>query len=154
PAGEPRAGAARTGPRRGAAPARPGCRRPAARLPPSGTGDGLLPGAEVPRDCRHPGHPGRHGEVAAACGPGQTAGGVERHPQPLRGLTARGPDRGRAMHPMDDNLVGYLLDALDAESRRAVDDYLHTDPEARRRLDHLRRLLEPLEADGEPPAPP
>lgn len=55
---------------------------------------------------------------------------------------------------MDDNLVGYLLDALDAESRRAVDDYLHTHPEARRRLDRLRRLLEPLEADGQPPAPP
>ncbi len=58
------------------------------------------------------------------------------------------------MHPMDDNLVGYLLDALDAESRRAVDDYLHTHPEARARLDRLRRLLEPLEADDEPPAPP
>src|SRR5437763_9109627 len=58
------------------------------------------------------------------------------------------------MHPIDDKLVGYLLDALDAESRRAVDDYLHAHPEARHRLDRLRRLLKPLEADVEPPAPP
>src|SRR5262249_39151708 len=71
-----------------------------------------------------------------------------------RFLTAPGPDRGRAMHPMDDNLVGYLLDALDADTRRAVEDHLRTHPEARARLDRLRRLLEPLEADREPPAPP
>jgi len=58
------------------------------------------------------------------------------------------------MHPMDDNLVGYLLDALDADTRRAVEDHLRTHPEARARLDRLRRLLEPLEADREPPAPP
>jgi len=58
------------------------------------------------------------------------------------------------MHPMDDNLVGYLLDALDADSRRAVEDYVRTHPEARARLDRLRHMLEPLEADRAPPAPP
>src|SRR5213594_4362765 len=58
------------------------------------------------------------------------------------------------MHPMDDNLVGYLLDALDPEARRAVDDYLRSHPAARTRLDRLRRLLQPLAADREPPEPP
>jgi len=58
------------------------------------------------------------------------------------------------MHPMDDNLVGYLLDALDGESRRAVEAYLHTHPQARVRLDRLRRLLAPLEADRAAPVPP
>src|SRR5262249_2459966 len=46
------------------------------------------------------------------------------------------------------------LNALDAESRREVDDYLHTDPDARHRVDRLRQLLEPLESDREAPAPP
>src|SRR6266567_405376 len=58
------------------------------------------------------------------------------------------------MHPMDDNLAGYLLDALDPASRRAVDDYLRTHPQARVRLERLRRLLAPLDADRAPPMPP
>lgn len=56
---------------------------------------------------------------------------------------------------MDENLVGYLLDALDPADRRKVDQYLQKSPEAQRRLDVLRRALAPLAADrdvGEPPA--
>src|SRR5437899_9172807 len=58
------------------------------------------------------------------------------------------------MNPMDDNLVGYLLGALDGDTHRAVDDYLRSDPDACRKLDRLRRALEPLEADRDDVAPP
>jgi hypothetical protein len=56
---------------------------------------------------------------------------------------------------MDENLVGYLLRSLDADTQRQVEAHLRTHPEARRRLETLRRFLEPLEADrdgDEPPA--
>lgn len=56
---------------------------------------------------------------------------------------------------MDENLLGYLLDALDPDDHRQVEAYLRTSPEGRRRLDTLRRLLQPLAADrdgDEPPA--
>ena len=43
------------------------------------------------------------------------------------------------MHPMDDNLVGYLLDALNEETWRETDVYLRTHPEARGKLTRLRR---------------
>src|SRR6516165_5448186 len=55
---------------------------------------------------------------------------------------------------MDENLVGYLLDALDAEDRRKVESYLRARPEARKRLARLRQLLNPLEADLHPSDPP
>src|SRR5262245_11531356 len=58
------------------------------------------------------------------------------------------------MNPMDDNLVGYLLGALDGNTHRTVDDYLHADPDALRKLDRLRRALEPLEADRDEIEPP
>jgi hypothetical protein len=45
---------------------------------------------------------------------------------------------------MDENLVGYLLDALEPDDHRRVEDNLRVSPEARRRLDALRRLLRPL----------
>ena len=48
--------------------------RTTARLPPPGADPGLLPGAEVPRGCRRPRHPRRHGEVPAARRPGQAPG--------------------------------------------------------------------------------
>src|SRR5262249_10326662 len=48
---------------------------------------------------------------------------------------------------MDENLVGYLLDALDAEDRRKVESYLRAHPDARKRLARLQQLLHPLEAD-------
>src|SRR5262245_4004200 len=56
---------------------------------------------------------------------------------------------------MDENLVGYLLNALDPETHREVEARLAADPAARERLDQLRQALEPLEADRaefEPPA--
>jgi prepilin-type processing-associated H-X9-DG protein len=55
---------------------------------------------------------------------------------------------------MEDNLVGYLLNALDDGSRRDVEDYLQTHPEGRKQLGLLRQALEPLEADAEEINPP
>jgi len=55
---------------------------------------------------------------------------------------------------MDANLVGYLLNALDPETHREVEDYLRGNPEARQRLETLRRGLTPLAADKESPHPP
>src|SRR5262249_40315229 len=58
------------------------------------------------------------------------------------------------MHPMDDQLVGYLLNALDEDARRQVETYLHASPDARRKLESLRTALSPLESDRAHPAPP
>jgi prepilin-type processing-associated H-X9-DG protein len=55
---------------------------------------------------------------------------------------------------MEENLVGYLLNALDPETHRAVEKYLGSHPEARSKLDHLRGAIEPLAADKEEPEPP
>ena len=55
---------------------------------------------------------------------------------------------------MDENLVGYLLNSLDSEAHRRVEEYLHGNASAQKRLEQLRRALEPLAADAEPPAPP
>jgi hypothetical protein len=54
---------------------------------------------------------------------------------------------------MDENLVGYLLDALDPDTREQVAARLASSPQARARLELLKRALEPLAADAEPPAP-
>jgi hypothetical protein len=56
---------------------------------------------------------------------------------------------------MDEDLVGYVLDALDPDARQEVETRLEEQPQARARLERLRRVLEPLAADaeaGEPPA--
>jgi hypothetical protein len=55
---------------------------------------------------------------------------------------------------MDENLVGYLLQSLDADTQRQVEAHLRTHPESRRRLETLRRFLEPLEADRDGDDPP
>jgi prepilin-type processing-associated H-X9-DG protein len=55
---------------------------------------------------------------------------------------------------MDQDLVGYLLNSLDADEQRQVEEYLARSPEGRQRLDVLRQSLEPLAVDSEPPAPP
>jgi hypothetical protein len=55
---------------------------------------------------------------------------------------------------MEQNLVGYLLGALDGDAQRQVEDYLKTDPAAQGQLDTLRRALAPLEVDKEEIAPP
>ena len=55
---------------------------------------------------------------------------------------------------MDENLLGYLLGALDPDDRRKVEAYLEAHPVARARLDALRQALEPLAADRGDPEPP
>jgi prepilin-type processing-associated H-X9-DG protein len=55
---------------------------------------------------------------------------------------------------MDENLVGYLLHALDAETHSEVEAFLAREPEGRRRLELLRQALLPLAADKEAHAPP
>jgi prepilin-type processing-associated H-X9-DG protein len=53
---------------------------------------------------------------------------------------------------MDENLVGYLLNSLDAPTHARVELYLRTHPEARARLEILRHALQPLaEEEVEPP---
>jgi hypothetical protein len=54
---------------------------------------------------------------------------------------------------MDENLVGYLLGALEPEERRQVEAYLRTSHCARERLALLRQALEPLAADEAAPEP-
>jgi hypothetical protein len=55
---------------------------------------------------------------------------------------------------MDENLVGYLLEALEPEDMQAVEAGLEAQPELRARLDLLERALAPLAADADEPAPP
>jgi prepilin-type processing-associated H-X9-DG protein len=55
---------------------------------------------------------------------------------------------------MDENLIGYLFNALDEAERREVEARLSLDPEARSRLEMLRRALAPLATDAESPEPP
>jgi hypothetical protein len=56
--------------------------------------------------------------------------------------------------PVNENLVGYLLNALEDDERQAVERGLAVDPSIRQRLELLREALEPLEADAVPPEPP
>src|SRR5207253_6280368 len=56
--------------------------------------------------------------------------------------------------PMNDNLLGYLLDGLDDAERSQVEADLLESPEARRRLALLKRALRPLDVDREEIAPP
>jgi hypothetical protein len=56
---------------------------------------------------------------------------------------------------MDENLVGYVLNALDPETQREVEDYLRSRPDAMKNLELIRQAFEPLAADQdayEPPA--
>lgn len=56
---------------------------------------------------------------------------------------------------MEENLIGYLLHALDPATEREVEAYLREKPEASRQLEKLRIALKPLESDRdsiEPPA--
>src|SRR5262249_14500331 len=55
---------------------------------------------------------------------------------------------------MDDNLVGYLLNALEPDAHRDVEAYLQSSPGARRRLELMRQALEPLAADRAEVEPP
>lgn len=51
---------------------------------------------------------------------------------------------------MNENLVGYALDALDPEGRQEVEAHLAEHPEAQRQLELIRQALEPLDSDREP----
>jgi prepilin-type processing-associated H-X9-DG protein len=54
----------------------------------------------------------------------------------------------------DEDLIGYLLDALAPDERAEVEQHLKTDADAVVRLAELRLAFEPLEADREHPSPP
>jgi prepilin-type processing-associated H-X9-DG protein len=58
------------------------------------------------------------------------------------------------MNKPTENLLGYLLNALDEKNQREVEAYLADNTEAQGRLAALRGALEPLAADREDPAPP
>jgi prepilin-type processing-associated H-X9-DG protein len=55
---------------------------------------------------------------------------------------------------MEENLVGYLLKSLGTEEQRAVEDHMRRHPEAKKRLEQLRRGLDVLGTDGVEPEPP
>jgi hypothetical protein len=54
----------------------------------------------------------------------------------------------------EENAVGYLMKALDADTEQQVGQYLRSHPEAQARLELLRKALTLLEADREEPEPP
>ncbi|HLN26867.1 MAG TPA: hypothetical protein VK395_03930 [Gemmataceae bacterium] len=55
---------------------------------------------------------------------------------------------------MEENLLGYLLNALDPRERRDVESYLLSHPEARQRLEMIRQAIQPLAADQDAVEPP
>ncbi len=55
---------------------------------------------------------------------------------------------------MEEQLIGYLLKALDEPGMRQVETYLAQHPEARETLALLEKAIAPLEADRASPAPP
>jgi len=55
---------------------------------------------------------------------------------------------------MDENLVGYLLNALEPEQQRELEQRLDENPATRQKLELLRRALEPLAADKDAPDAP
>lgn len=55
---------------------------------------------------------------------------------------------------MDENLVGYLLKALEADEHRAVEEYLRGNTERQRRLEKVRRHVDRLAADAVDADPP
>jgi prepilin-type processing-associated H-X9-DG protein len=55
---------------------------------------------------------------------------------------------------MDENLIGYLLNALDSDTRQETEKYLLKNPEARERLNRMTEALGPLEADRDAIDPP
>src|SRR5688572_2500580 len=55
---------------------------------------------------------------------------------------------------MDDLYLGYLLDALDPAEKAAVEAHLRAYPDEAAKLDRLRTVLRPLEADRDTIDPP
>lgn len=54
---------------------------------------------------------------------------------------------------MEENLVGYLLKALDDDTQRQLETSLRESPELRSRMELLQRALAPLAADRQAPEP-
>ncbi len=54
---------------------------------------------------------------------------------------------------MNPDLLGYVLNVLKPEERRSVERHLESSPEARKRLEGLRRMLRPLGYDREDAGP-
>jgi prepilin-type processing-associated H-X9-DG protein len=59
-----------------------------------------------------------------------------------------------ASETMEEQFLGYLLNALDECGMREVEAHLQAHPEARRKLTLLKQALDPLVADQEAPSPP
>lgn len=55
---------------------------------------------------------------------------------------------------MEENYVGFLMNALDPEAQQQVEKHLQENPDAQQRLEALKRALEPLEADKDSIDPP
>src|SRR5947207_12696479 len=55
---------------------------------------------------------------------------------------------------MEENFIGYLLDALDDRTKRQVEAHLAQHPEAREKLALLKQALDPLGADSKAETPP
>jgi hypothetical protein len=55
---------------------------------------------------------------------------------------------------MEENLIGYLLHALDPATEREVEAHLRDKPEAVKHLEKLRRVMQPLESDRDSIDPP
>ncbi|MCP4886571.1 MAG: hypothetical protein GY904_08150 [Planctomycetaceae bacterium] len=55
---------------------------------------------------------------------------------------------------MHEDLLGYLLGALEPHEMRRVGEWLKKDPEARRQLDEIEKSLKPLEESFQPSEPP
>ena len=55
---------------------------------------------------------------------------------------------------MDQELVGYILNALEPDEQERVRQELRRSPQAQQKLEVLRQAVEPLAYDAEPPEPP
>src|SRR5258708_5705309 len=55
---------------------------------------------------------------------------------------------------MEEEFVGYLLNALDPVTHRRVERYLAAHPECEEQLELLRQALQPLELDRDEESPP
>src|SRR5689334_14637936 len=60
----------------------------------------------------------------------------------------------RAPEKQHDKLIGYLLDACDADERQQIEQHLQQDESLRRRCDVLKRAFEPLAHDKDHIEPP
>ena len=128
--------------------------RCAARLVPGGGDAGVFSRAQVPRGGGDSGRPGGDGQEPAA----RRGGEAHRRGLGREGAaTARTGPPGSASHMSeisDQQLLGYLLGALDDEEQEWLDARLERDPRCREALTRWRQRLAPLSAlrpEFEPP---